>query len=247
MGRHYSNQQIKQAIKRNEFAEGMEKALVYVRGHLETVIVIGALVLLAAVLLPYWLHSRGEREAKAGDLLAEAQHIYSTPAADEGGAAYGGGYGTAQEKYTQAASRFREIANGYSGTQAALAAQLGAAQCDLRLGKPDQAAAAFKLFAGAHARHPLAPVAAAGAAYCLEAQGKLAEAGLAFADAVAKWPAAANLGDLLLSAARDFGAAGDKAHQADALAKVVALAAHLPKEQVDRAQAQLKALKAARG
>ncbi len=173
MGRHYSNQQIKQAIKRNEFAEGLEKTLAYVRGHLEQVIVAGALLLLVAVLVPYWLHSRVERENKAGNLLAEAQHVYSTPAADEGGSSYGGGYATAQEKYTQAASRFREIVNGYGGTQAALAAAVGAAQCDLRLGKPDPAAAAFKAFAAAHAGHPLAPVAAAGAAYCLETQGKL--------------------------------------------------------------------------
>lgn len=247
MGRHYSNHRIKQAIKRNEFAEALDKVSAYVRGHLEQVIVAGALVVLVGALVPYWMHIRAEREAKAGNLLAEAQHVFSTPAADEGGSSYGGGYATAQEKYSQASSRFREITSGYSGTQAALAAQLGAAQCDLRLGKPDQAAPAFKSFAEAHASHPLAPVAAAGAAYCLEAQGKLAEAASAFDAAAARWPAAANLGDLLLGSARDYGAAGDKAHQKEALSKLVALSGHAPKAQVERAQAELKALKGGKG
>jgi len=247
LGRHYSNQRIKQAIKRNEFAEALEKINDYVRGHLEQVIVVGALVVLVGALVPYWMHSRADREAKAGNLLAEAQHVFSSPAADEGGSTYGGGYATAQEKYSQASSRFREITSGYGGTQAALAALVGAAQCDLRLGKPDQAAQAFKAFADAHASHPLAPVAAAGAAYCLESQGKLAEAAAAFSAAAAKWPAAANLGDLLLGSARDFGAAGDAAHQQEALAKLVALSGHAPKEQVERAQAELKALKHGKG
>ena len=111
MGRHYSNLKIKQAIKRNEFAEALEKIDAYVRGHLELVIVAGALLVLVGALVPYWVHSRAGREAKAGNLLAEAQHVFSTPAADEGGSSYGGGYATAQEKYSQASSRFREITN----------------------------------------------------------------------------------------------------------------------------------------
>ncbi|GEM_PF-5332967 len=246
MGRHYSNHRIKQAIKRNEFAEAMEATTAYVRGHLEQVIVAGALLVLAGALVPYWVHSRAEREVKAGNLLADAEHVYTTPAADEGGSAYGG-YATSQEKYSQASSRFREISSGYGGTQAALAALVGAAQADLRLGKADQAAPEFKSFATAHASHPLAPVAAAGAAYCLEAQGKLAEAAAAFSSAAAQWPDAANLGDLLLGAARDFGAAGDKAHQAEALSKLAALSGHAPKEQVERAEAELKLLKGGKG
>jgi predicted negative regulator of RcsB-dependent stress response len=228
LGRHYSNAEMKRAVKRDVVAETGQKALHTVKNNLEAVIVVAVVLVLAMVIVPYWWHSRIERQGKASMVLAEAQRMLA--AGDDGPAG--------AEKYTQALSRFNEVVQGYGGTGAAAIAQLGAATCNLRAKKIADAETGFKGFLAKHAKHEMAPQAAAGLGYCLESAGKPKEAAAAFLKAANDYPQAFNLATLYLDAARNFGLSGDMKAKAEALKKITgAKEGAFPKEVLEKAKA----------
>jgi outer membrane protein assembly factor BamD (BamD/ComL family) len=196
-----SHREIRQVMKRDELKDFVETGVSWLKGHLEAAVIAGVSVVVLAFLVPFYLSSRADREAKAAELLSQATLLFRQSGSSLGG---DGNYG-------QARSQYQEIITLYGGSAAGRQAELGLANCDLEAGKLDLASQEFDTFLARHAKDSLAPLALAGTGYCLEASGKHVSAADAFASVQQRYPSAPNLQTSLLDSARNYDAGGDPA------------------------------------
>jgi hypothetical protein len=227
-----SHQQIRQAIKRDELREFIEDTLVWVRGHVENVIIGSVLLAVLGFGLYYLLSSRQEGGVKASLQLAAAdgqfQRALSGPVNGQA--------------YAAATAAYQGVKAEFDGKPEGLRAELGLANVDFETGKFEEARAAYESFASQHATHALAPVALAGQAASLEGLNKAAAAAELYLSVSKNYPQAPNMAQCLFDAARLFDSLGQKARVKELVVSLEALQsnARLP----ESLKARLAALKA---
>jgi outer membrane protein assembly factor BamD (BamD/ComL family) len=208
--RKLSNQELRAAIKRNELEEGMNEAGAWIKAHLENVLIAAILLVVLAVLVPYWLSSRQEQNTQSAAQLRAAQMDYQR-ALSTGQA----------EGLRQARSKYQAVATSFAGSPAAAQASLGACQADLALGEYDQAMANFQGFLAEFGEnHELAPLAVAGMGQVLEAKGEYAQAAERYLSIEGRQPPAPNLGVVMLDAVRCLRKAGQAGKAKEVLVRV---------------------------
>ncbi len=192
--RKLTHEEIKQLTKRNEMSYWLHETGVWVKGHLEAVI-IGAVVVGVGIFGGYYFLSnqREARDKAAMDLYSAASQAQraksSAPLFDPQALA---GLGAA----------YQALATGQAGLPAGIAAELGLADLEYASGRFEAASLAYEKFAAANPDSLLTPLALEGKAACLEAQGKHADALAAYLNLATKPGQAPNRALILLSAAR---------------------------------------------
>lgn len=220
-----SHQQIRQALKRDEVKDFVGRTADWMKAHVENVVIGGIAVVVLVFLAAYFVNGRSKSAWKASELLTQADMNFQQDSQSSAG-------------QSRARAHYQEVIETYGGTASALEARLGLANCDLQEGKVDAALAGYSQFVSEHPRTFLAPLAVSGKGYCLEAKSQYKEAAAAFASVSQLYPEAANLGQSLLDAARNYGKAGDPASRSKVLEQ--ALKTALPESVKAQVRAQLK-------
>jgi tetratricopeptide (TPR) repeat protein len=140
-------------IKHDKFVEEMETAYEVARKNVRWILtaIVGIVVLIGVIVgVTLWLASQ---ERKAQLRLAEAIEILETPLGQPSPA---GTFRTEQEKLEKAEPIFREIADTYSGRDAADIASLYLARLEAGRGEVEPAIAKVRKFVASHPDHVLA-------------------------------------------------------------------------------------------
>jgi len=215
-------------LKHNEVADTLQEAYLQVERNRTTIITVAGVVLAAAAVWGGYAYFTGQKEAKAGALLAEALVISEAqvvaPVAPAPGQAAPpapkGTYPTEVAKLEATAPKYLAVADAYPSTQAGVSARYHAAATLMALGKPADARTQYDAVIAADGRG---------------LYGRMARLGLAELDVKAgKFdPAIAALRELSLDARGDlpvdavliqlahaYVAAGKKTEAQQALARV---------------------------
>ncbi len=147
------------------------KWLTWAKNHQEIVAVIGILIILLCVGIPYYLHSVEQGEKDAISALNLGQYYLHSPIDPKNGP-----FKTNQEKDQQALQAFQRITTDYSGTRAAKIARFYVAKCQFFLGQFNLAYASFDLAAQELKDSPLGEESYLGKVLCLESQNQWTQA-----------------------------------------------------------------------
>ncbi len=147
------------------------KWLVWAKAHQEIIAVIGILIILMCVGIPYYLHSVEQSEKDATQALNLGQY-YLHSAVDP----KNGPFKTNQEKDQQALQAFQRITTDYSGTRAAKIARFYVAKCQFFLGQFNLAYASFDFAVQELKDTPLGEESYLGKVLCLESQSQWTQA-----------------------------------------------------------------------
>lgn len=151
----------------------MEKWQAWAKAHQEFIAVVGIVLLLIGIGIPYLVHNREQNEKDAQGVLNLGQYYLRSQVDPKNGP-----FKSDVEKYQQSLQTFQRILTDYSGTQTAKLARYYVAKCEYFLGQYTQSYASFDTSTQELGDLPLGDEAYLGKIICLEAQNQYPQAGL---------------------------------------------------------------------
>ena len=152
--------ELKQQMRKDEFASGLQSSWAWVRTHGELLRIAGPMVLVLVVVVASISMYRTGRNRDAAEALRQALITFNKPlpgGADVAAAAEPA-FASAAEKYAAARDAFEGVVEDFGGSEAAREAAYYVALCQLELGEHDAAIKAFNAIGARREPGELLPV-----------------------------------------------------------------------------------------
>jgi tetratricopeptide (TPR) repeat protein len=155
-----------------ESKPSVQRWLEWAKAHQEALAVVGIMVILLSIGIPYYLNSRQQNEKDAMAALNMGQFYLQAQVDPQKGP-----FKNNLDKYQEALKTFQRITTDYAGTATAKMARYYVAKCQFFSGQYPQAYVSFDLAAHELENTPLADQAFLAKVLCLEMQGQWTQAG----------------------------------------------------------------------
>jgi len=154
-----------------EQKSAVENWIRWAKTHQETLAVIGIVIILISIGIPYYFHSQEQSEKDAMAALSVGQYYLQSQVDPKKGS-----FKSSDEKNQEALKTFHRITTDYAGTNTAKVAKFYEAKCQFLLGQYPQAYASFENASRELKNTPLADQAFLDKVLCLETQGQWEQA-----------------------------------------------------------------------